>query len=656
VRLAFARELQGSRPTRLVAAMKAKLVMGLATRRGAGLARDGGARRFSCVGWGWHLAAAMVAVGLGLALAQRAAADEPRKVLRLAFRVAETSFDPAKVNDLYSRTVTPHIFEALYQYDHLARPAKIKPLLAQGMPASSADFRTWTVRVRPGIYFADDPAFKGTRREVTAKDFVFAFQRHADPATKSPNWGFFDAQLGFVGLAEVRKAALDGNKPFDYDAPIEGLQALDRYTIQFKLREPRPRFIEQLAGSDLIGAQAREVVEYYGDQIDAHPVGTGPFRLKQWRRSSLIVLERSPDYRGELYDAEPAEDDSEGQALLARFKGRRLPMVDEVRISIIEEAQPFWLAFLNGEIDAVVGQTGAVPGEFVTQAAPNGRLAPNLAKRGIQMRRQVNSDSAYVYFNMEDPVVGGYTPEKVALRRAIGLAIDVDKLIRVGYRGQAIVAQDPTNPHTTGYEPKFKSEMGDYSPARAKALLDLYGYVDRDGDGWRDLPDGRPLVIDRASQPDQLNREFLTLWQKDLQAVGIRTISSVAQWPEQLKQARAGKLQVWALGGASAQLDGQGALARYDSTQWSGQNLARFRNAGLDAIYKQMSVLPDGPERLELFRQVKLIATAYMPYKFLVHRISTDMWHPWVVGYRRPLFWEEWWHMVDIDPSKVPAK
>jgi ABC-type transport system substrate-binding protein len=597
----------------------------------------------------------LIGATLALVLALPAAADAEKKVLKLAFRTAETSFDPAKINDLYSRTITPHIFEALYQYDPLARPARIKPLLAAGMPEGSADFKTWTVKVRPGIFFADDPAFKGKKREVVAQDFVYVFQRHADPINKSPNWGFFEAQLGIVGLAEVRKAALDAKKPFDYDAPIEGLKALDRTTVQFKLREARPRFIEQLVGSDLLGAQAREVVEFYGEQIDAHPVGTGPFRLKQWRRSSLIVLEKSPDYRGETYDAEPAPDDAEGQAILARLKGRKLPMIDEVRVSIIEEAQPFWLAFLNAENDFVGGSGNALPAEFVNQAVPNGKLAPNLAKRGLQFRQQVNSDSTYVYFNMQDPVVGGYTPEKVALRRAIGLATDIDKLIRIGYRGQAIPAQAPANPHTTGYDPAFKSEMSDYSVARAKALLDLYGYVDRDGDGWRDLPDGQPLVLDRASQPDQLNRLFEALWKKDMQAVGIRTRSSIAKWPEQLKSARAGKLQVWALGGTSAQPDGQGALARYDSTQWGGQNLAFLKNAEFDALYQRMSVIPDGPEREALFHQIKLIAAAYLPYKFNVHRISTDMWHPWVIGYRRPLFWQEWWHMVDIDPSKKPA-
>jgi ABC-type transport system substrate-binding protein len=587
-------------------------------------------------------------------IAQGSGSGQAKKVLHVAFRTAETGFDPAMISDLYSLTITPHIFEALYNYDHLARPAKIKPLTAVGMPDVSADFRTWTVRVQPGIYFADDPAFKGRKREMVAQDHVYAIQRIADPANKSQLWSWV-VTFGLVGLEELRQESIDKRKPFDYDRAIEGLRALDRHTIQFKLKDSRPRFITSIAGSDLLGAQAREVVDFYGDKIAEHPVGTGPFRLKQWRRGSLIVLEKSPDYRDVRYSAEPAADDAAGQAILARFKGRRLPMIDEVQVSIIAESQPFWLSFLNGQLDAIAGQTGAVPGEFISQAMPNGKLAPHLAKRGIQVQRQVNADTSMYYFNMEDPVVGGYSAEHIALRRAIGLAQDLDQYVRVLYRGQAIPAQSQVPPNTYGYDPAFKSENSEYSVARAKALLDMFGYLDRNGDGWREQPDGQPLVIVRSSQPEQLYREFDTLWKKSLDAIGIRTTFNIGQWPEQLKSARAGKLQLWSLGSSAADPDGQGAFQRLNGPQAGGQNLARFKNVEFDSIYDKMEAMPDGPERLELFRQAKLISIAYAPYKATVHRISTDMLYPWVVGYRRPVFWQEWWHMVDIDMSRKPV-
>ncbi|HEX6018327.1 MAG TPA: ABC transporter substrate-binding protein [Burkholderiaceae bacterium] len=583
-----------------------------------------------------------------LMLVAGAHADE-RKVLRLAFTRAETSMDPAKIVDLYSRVLTAHIFEAPLAYDHLARPIKFVPRTAQALPAQ-VDYRVWTLRIKPGIYFADDPAFKGRQRELVAADYVYAYKRVVDPRNKSPIVASL-LNLKIKGLEALHDEAVKGNKPFDYDKPIVGLQAPDRYTFRVELEEPRPAFIENLAASDLLGAVAREVVEAYGDEIDAHPVGTGPFRLKSWRRSSAIVFERNPTFREVTYDAQPAAGDSDGQAILARFKGRRIPMVDEVHVAVIEQSQPMWLSFLNGEIDALATNAGRVPPDFLAIAMPGGKIAPYLAKRGISGVRSLNPDSGLAYFNMEDPVVGGYTPEKVALRRAIALAYDVDTEIRSIRRG-GIHAQSPVVPHTMGYAPRFKSEMGDYDPARAKALLDLYGYVDRNDDGWREQPDGKPLTLDMASQPDDLSRKFDELWKKNLTAIGVRVVFKPAQWPENLKAARAGKIQFWQLGSSAAGPDGQGALARLYGPQSASQNLARFRNDEFDRIYERMLVIPDGPERDALFRKAKEIAVAYMPYKHTAHRMEADMLHGWVEGYRRPLFWQDWWHMVDVDNTK----
>ena len=597
----------------------------------------------------------VLAAPLALAL-PRLANAAPTKVLRLPFRGPETSFDPAKVSDVYSRTITPQIFEALYGYDHLARPVKVIPVLADGMPEVSDDFRVWTIRIKRGVYFSDDPAFKGKRRELTADDILYPFKRMVDPANKSP--GATSAlDDGILGLAEVRKAALDGRKPFDYDAPVPGLKAVDRYTVQFRLAESRPRFVTgSLTAGSTAGAQAREVVEFDGDKISDHPVGTGPFRLKSWVRSSKIVLERNPTFREMLYDAQPAPDDAAGQAILARFKGRRLPMVDEVEISIIEESQPFWLSFINAEVDALVATPGSVPPEFTAIAAPNGKLAPNLARRGVQLARTVLSDTTMLYFNMEDPLVGGYTPERVALRRAISLAYDVQREITLIRRGLGIPAQSPMVPHTSGFDPAYKSEMSDYDPAKARALLDMYGYLDRDGDGWRETPDGKPLTLAYASQPEQIYRQYNDLVRRGLNDIGLRVEFPVQQWPAQLKQAQAGKLQMWSLGLSSTDPDGQTALQYVYGPQSGQQNLARFKLPAMDRLFEQTSSMVDGPEREKLFLEAKRLCTAYMPYRYIVHRVGTEVLHPWVHGYRRPVFWQNWYHMVDIDPERrVPA-
>ncbi len=586
-----------------------------------------------------------------LVCSMTAHAEAPKKVLRYAFEVAETSLDPVRVNDLYSRVLTSHIFEGPYHYDHLARPVKIKPLTAVAMPEVSADFKLWTIKLRPGIYFADDPAFKGQRRELVAQDYVYAFKRFADPANKAPVWSELEAD-GLVGLGELRQAALDQRKAFDYDREIEGVRAPDRYTLQFKLKESRPRFIEQIASGELFGAVAREVIEFYGDQAEAHPVGTGPFKLVQWRRSSFLAFERNPEFREMIYDAEPAAGDAEGQALAARFKGRRLPMVDRVEVSIIEEDQPRWLSFINAEADLIY----RVGFDFVAQAVPGGKVAPNLAKRGIQAHQVSEAASQSLLFNMEDATVGGYTPEKVALRRAIGLGMDTATEIGYAYNGQGSIAQTPLLPFTSAFDPAYKSEFGEFDPGRAKALLDLYGYRDRNGDGWREMPDGTPLVLKIATQSDKRSRKISEVMDLNMTALGIRSEQTVAQWPENLKAARAGKLQMWSLGSSADAPDAIGALARYDSRQIGGQNMARFRMPAVDAIYDRLQQMPDGPERTALFRQVENLALAYMPYKFKLNRFSTDMSYPQLIGYRHTVFWQDFWQYVDIDDSLRRAR
>ena len=608
----------------------------------------------------WLLAGLALSLGAAVAVASppasgpaasSAAAAGAPKVLRYSFRVAETGFDPAKVNDLYSRMITPHLFEGLYTYDHLARPALLKPLSAAELPQHDADYRTWTVRLRPGILFADDPAFGGRPRELVAQDYVYSIKRFADPAVNSPNWSEVE-ELGLLGLAEYREQQRKSGRPFDYDQPIEGLRALDRYTLQFRVRETRPRFIETLAQGDLYGAVAREVIEAHPGASMEHPVGTGPFVLKQWRRSSLMVLERNPRYRERYYEQEvhPAADDAEGQALLARFKGRRLPMVDRVEVSIIEENQPRWLSFLNGQFDLLE----RVPEDFINQAMPGGRLAPNLAKQGMQGYRTLSSDVLFTVFNMEDPLVGGYSADKVALRRAIGLALDVQREIKLARRGQAIPAQSLYMPNTSGYDAGFKSEIGDYDPARAKALLDLYGYVDRDGDGWREQPDGSSLLLESLTTPDAFQRQIDEIWQKNLAAVGLRIQFKTAKWPENLKSLRAGRYMMWALATSAAKPDGQDSLARMYSGQIGGQNYARFQRPELDRLYEQASHLPDGPEREAVFLQTKRLAAAYLPYKYRGHRFLTDIAQPQLIGYRRSLFWQNWWEYVDIAPRPTP--
>jgi ABC-type transport system substrate-binding protein len=571
---------------------------------------------------------------------------EATKTLRYAFPIAETGFDPAQITDLYSRTVAASIFEAPLEFEFLARPVRMRPNTAAAMPEVSADYKTFTFRIKPGIRFADDAAFKGAPRELVAADYVYSLKRHYDPRWKSGNLYLLE-NAKIVGLSELRQRVIADKRAFDYDSDVEGLRVLDRYTFQIKLAEPSPRFLQLFTDGSFTGALAREVVEHYGDKITEHPVGSGPYRLTEWRRSSRMVLTRNPNYRAVPYDENPPAGNGRLQQIAARFKGRPLPMVDRVEIAVIEEVQPRWLAFLNDEHDVLEN----LPADFSSIAIPNNRLAPHLAKRDVQMVRYARADVSVSYFAMEHPLVGGYEPHKVALRRAISLAVDVESEIRLVRRGQAIPAQSPVGPETWGYDPEFKSEMSDFNRARARALLDLHGYRDVDGDGWREQPDGQRLLLEYATQPDQQSRQLIEQWKKNMDAIGLRIEFKTAKWPENLKASRAGKLMMWGVGWSANAPDGDTFLALGFGPNKGQANHARFDLPAFNEVYRQQRVLPDGPERAELMLQAKKLMVAYMPYKVHVHRIWTDLAHPWVLGYHRNVFVREFWKYVDVDPA-----
>jgi ABC-type transport system substrate-binding protein len=591
----------------------------------------------------------LLAGALATAQAQ-AESPTPQKVLRYAFKVAETGFDPVQVTDKYSKDILGGILDAPLEYDFGARPFKLRPATLSEMPEISADFKTITMRVKPGIYFSDDPAFKGKKRELTAEDYVYSVKRHYDPHWKSGNLYLLE-NVKIVGLSELRTEGMRAKKPFDYDREVEGLKALDRYTFQIKLGVPDPRFVYQFADAGFLGAVAREVVEFYGDKIMEHPVGTNAFRLAEWRRSSRVVLEKNPNFRDVRYaEVAPPDASDKLKAEVAALQGRKLPMVDRVVIDIIEEAQPRWLSFLRGEAEVIE----EVPIDFASIAMPGNKLAPNLAKQGITMTRYPRADISLSYFNMEDPVVGGYTPERIALRRAINLAVDLDKEIRLVRRGQALKSQGPIPTVAFGYDPAFKSEMTEYSLPKAKALLDMYGYVDRDGDGYREQPDGQPLSIEYSTLADGEKRQLAEQWQKNMDALGIRMSFKIGKFPEQLKASTAGKLQMWGVGWVGTTPDGDTFLALGSSKAKGKANKPRFDLPAYEAVYEKQKILPDGLERLALMTEAQRLLVAYAPYKFHVHRVWTDMAQPWVKGYSRNIFVRDFWKYVDVEPAAMP--
>jgi len=581
-------------------------------------------------------------MALALALPALGSADAAPKVLRVAFAGSESGFDPAQISDVVSAAIVASLFDAPLTYDYLARPARLKANTAVGLPEVNADHTRFVFQIKPGIYFSDDPAFKGQRRELVAADYVYTVKRYYDPKIRSPTL-FHYQNAGLLGLSELRQRAVDTKAPFPYDIDVAGIRVLDRYRFEVRVAEPAPRLPFVFATPGLSGAVAREVIEAYPDASMQHPVGTGPFVLAAWRRGSRIVLHRNPAHQHSVHDEQPAAGDAVGQAIAAQMRGRRLPMLDRVEVAIIEESQPRWLAFLNAEVDLL-----SVPPEFIDLAAPNNRLAPNLAKRGVRMQQVASTTTRHVYFGMENAMVGGYTPERVALRRAVALAYNAPREIALVRHGQMLAAQSVMAPMVSGYDASFRSEMSDYDPARAKALLDLYGYIDKDGDGWRDNPDGSPLVLTLNTEPSQLARQLQGLWKKSMDAVHVKMTFRVAAWPENIKASRAGKLMMWTTGWSAAIPDGTYFLDLMYGPNMGQSNASRFNLPAFNAINEAQRVLPDGPERDALIQQGLKLGVAYMPYKASGHDINTWLMQPRVQGYVPHPFMRDFWRHVDV--------
>jgi len=429
---------------------------------------------------------AALLAAFAVALAAPAAAQQ--KVLRMSFRTAETGFDPQRLYDRYSVGVCENIFEPLLTYDYLARPVKVVPLTAETVPEPEEQGTRYTFRIKPGIYYTDDPAFKGRKRELVARDVEYAIKRFRDPKNRSPyEWLFEHKIAGLDEFVERQKKA----GTFNYDEAIPGIEVRGKYVLSIKLREPDYNFLYVFAMPNVVPV-AREVIEAYGDDTHAHPVGTGPFVLKEWVRRSKIVLERNPNHRGYELDTRYADmgDEWDRRAVDA-LRGKRLPLLDRVEIFPIEEEQPRFLAFINREHD-ILDETSA---SFIHQVLPNGKLAPALEKQGVHVFPELQPEFTYDSFNVEDPVIGGYSPERIALRRALVQAHDRNQEIAILRKGQAIPAESPVPPGVVGYDAGFQSPADEFDPAKAKALLDMFGYVDRNGDGVRDQPDGKPLVL-----------------------------------------------------------------------------------------------------------------------------------------------------------------
>ena len=555
------------------------------------------------------------------------AADAPARpqVLHTFLSTSETGLDPAVASDIATLSLLENLFDPLLRYDYLARPLKLRENTLTAMPEVSSDGLTYTFRIRPGIYFTADPVFKGKKREMTAADYVYTFTRLYDPALKSPWLFLFEGKI--AGDTALKKN-------FSHASAIPGLSAPDRYTLRIRLSAPDNNFLLYLT-TPASGVVAREVVEAYPGQVGNHPVGTGPFKIGEWKRSDRIVLLANPDSTA-VFKGTPGDNPAD-QVIAAALNGKRLPLLDRVEVKIAEEFQGRMLGFLGGEYDYIE----QVPESMTDMVIQDGKLKGSLVQRGMELTRFPVLQTYYMWMNIENPVIGGYSKEKVALRRAISLSYNSPEDIALLKKGFAIRAESPLPPNVLGHDPAYRSPVG-YNPVLANALLDRFGYGTRDPDGFRRSPDGMPLTLTMHSEATVGGRLRDELWRKNLSAIGLRVVFRSDKKTEIIKASRLGKVQMFESNWIADFPDGDNFYQLLYGPNSGRANYSRFNLPAYNERYEKARKLPDSAERQQLYREMNQLIHAYNPWVPLSHPISADIRHPWLKNYKR--------HPVEFTP------
>ncbi|HMO49830.1 MAG TPA: ABC transporter substrate-binding protein [Kiritimatiellia bacterium] len=579
---------------------------------------------FRLAGWaGFFMLAACLTVGCGeSSRTDRAQGDSTLYQDTLRIR----GFDPVRAGDQPSALAIARIYETLLQYHYLDRPYRVEPLLAESLPEVSDDGLVYTFRIRPGIYFQDDPCFiatDGKGREVTADDFVYAVKRLAD--RKNQSVGYWTLSGRVVGLDDFREKSGDP-EPTDYEQEIPGIRALDRYTLQWTLTQPYPQLLWILAMHYIV-ATPREAVAYYGPEFSRHPVGTGPYILKEWRQNYRLEYVRNPKWqetgRVDRYPSTGAPDDLEAGRL--SDAGAVLPLTDRIVDYVVMDPATRWLKFITGQLDS----SDVSRDNWEAILDDNLALNPVLAEKGIAMSMGPSLRLGYFAFNMEDPVLG---PNR-ALRQAMTCAFDTEAWIQL-FNGRITRPTGPIPEGLAGHDPDHHPFPFDLE--RARRLMIEAGYPE-----GRDPQTGRRLTItlELGRADDAELRQSAELFTFFMSRIGIQIHVSYNNGPAFFDKLERRLAPMFFLSWIGDYPDAENFLQLFYGPNASpGPNRCNYRNPDFDALYDVIRTMPDSPERTELYRKMAAIVVEDAPWIFAYQYINVGLRHPWFRNYKMHAF------------------
>jgi len=591
---------------------------------------------------------AVVGVVLGLMGASPALAQT--KILRIPMTTnGPGTLDPVTGSTTYENRACSAVYETLLQYKYLKRPLELEPLLLAEMPEVLDGGRVWKFRLKEGVLFHNDACFPGGKgRELKASDVTYSWRRLADPANTYKSWWLVDGLIkGFNAYKETQAEAVANGKKFDYEAPIEGMRVTGDYTFEIELNEANQQFVWRLAMFQF-SIVAREAVEKYGTTFAAHPVGTGPFILKNesdWARNSSILFHKNPNYREAYF---PTEMMPEDEALgFAEAAGKRVPFIDQLEFTFYVESQPSWLEFKSGREDFTTVPQSGFEEAFSRRTK---ELSRSWSAKGIRAEKVPLLDFIFRQFNMDDALLGGYTPQKKALRQAFNLAMDWDENNETFYFGMALPYDGVIPPGLDGHpndNPQHRMPYTTRGPdyARAREKLKEAGYaIDAQGKVV-----GLP-VIEFYTSAGAESQRITELMQRNLEQVGIRLNPRYVNFTDLMTKVDLRQAPMFSFAWGSDYPDAENNLALfYGPNESPGSNHCNYKNPEYDKLYQQIRTMPPGPERTAVYTKMNEMLIEDAPFCGSLARTRVYLIQPWCKYFKPTEDFYTYIKYVDID-------
>lgn len=548
---------------------------------------------------------------------------EGQKVYCHALDGAPTTLDPVEASNVYSNFVILNLYHTLYEYKYLARPYELKPNLAKGMPKISDDGLTYHIEIQRGVHYVDDPVFDGgAGREVTAHDVVYSIKRHFDPETISRGAWLWRGKL--QGLQEWQEAG------GDYSATVEGVKALDRYTVEFNLTEPYPQLVHTLA-MGFSAVVPREAVERGERALDTHPVGSGPFRLESFNTSKAVLVP-NPEYDGRPVnlEAEGFDPERHGGYGLQRIEGRTPPFVDRLELHFIGQNAARWSSFITGrEIHHTVVPRGQVDAVLKSKQPP--RLKPRYADK-YHMKAGIEAGVIYTELNMDHSKIGYHEdPERErrnrALRCAIRKAFDWPQRNKSIYSNLGRTFPGIIPPTVPEFDPDASRASLRRDVAGAKELLAEHDWT----------PQNLPTLTYgfRSTVTNRQMFEQLRDWLGDIgypsDKIQAETFATFGDFSRALRES---ELDFWNIGWNLDYPDAQNVLQLYYGPNGApGSNSANYDNPEYNRLYERASTMQRSPERTRIYRRMNRMLLDDCVTIAGLSRMRIFLWHDNVVAY-----------------------